>query len=104
MLLNLLGNAVEYTPRGGRITIRSAARDGRFDIVIANTNDSLDSADLPYLTEPFWRKDAAHADPSHSGLGLALVRQLAVTSQIDFQLSLNGSGELEARLSIPERT
>lgn len=102
ILANLLDNAVEYTPEHDDIHIE-AARNGRAtDIVITNTNNALESRDMEYLSEPYWRKDAAHTDPTHCGLGLTLVQQLATAAGMMLQLSLGQSGEFVARISIPE--
>jgi len=98
---NLLDNAVEYTPECGYIHIEAVRHGQATNIVITNTNHSLEQEDLEYLSEPYWRKDASHSDPGHCGLGLTLVQQLATAAGITVQLSLNDSGDVVARIAIP---
>ena len=62
VLDNLVENAVEHSPRDSdvRISIAPPAPDGhRVVVEFRNPAPQLDSADLPHLTERFWRKEAA---------------------------------------------
>ena len=73
VLRNLLDNAVSHAPAGTAIGL-SASRVGPWVIVVTeNDSGGVGNADLPHLFEPFWRRDSARHDGSHSGLGLALV-------------------------------
>jgi two-component system sensor histidine kinase QseC len=77
MVANLLSNAVEYTPRGGSIECRAEVSGSEAWLAVSNNTDSLEPDDLPHVFEPFWRKDPARTDSSHSGLGLTLVAAYA---------------------------
>jgi signal transduction histidine kinase len=70
---NLLENAVEYTPRGGKIEI--TVMDGSCQV--ANPAGELDAEDLPRLFERFWRKEVSRTGGLHVGLGLPLSRAFA---------------------------
>lgn len=74
ILSNLLANAVDYAPTGGRLSIAASSRNGLFDLTVANATEALSPQDLPHLFERFWRKDAARTDSTHVGLGLSLAR------------------------------
>ncbi len=91
---NLLENAVAYSPPGSRIEV--ALTDQA--ITVTNPAPALTPEDLPQMTHPFWRKDAARTDQSHSGLGLALVDSIARVLGLKLALSLN-DGRLAVRLS-----
>ena len=81
ILINLMENAVDYTPPHGVIRIEPGP-DGsdRFHVRITNnfTVDTLTAEDLPKLFDRFWRHDAARTGDDHSGLGLPLARAFAV--------------------------
>lgn len=103
MLGNLFGNAVSYTPAGGRIEcVGRMDGNARYVLEIANTNESITDADLQLLSEPFWRKDASRANTStNSGLGLALVATYAKLLHAQFTLSLRKPSLFVATLIIP---
>ena len=76
LLLNLVTNAIKYTPRGGRVEM-SVNRRGHDEIGIAvrDTGIGIAAADLPHVFERFWRADRARSRASAqggSGLGLAI--------------------------------
>jgi signal transduction histidine kinase len=101
ILSNLLANAVEYSPTGGAVAV--AVRRTRYavELAVSNTNGSLAAGDLAHLLQPFWRKDAARTDPSHSGLGLALVAAYARLHGAELSLDLDDENRFRVRLSFP---
>jgi signal transduction histidine kinase len=101
---NVLANAVTYTPNGGRIRCRAWISDGKYCVEVLNGNNSLTEQDLPFLTEPFWRKDAARTSSSNSGLGLALVAAYAKLLDINFGIALRAIDLFVVTLKIPLRT
>jgi two-component system sensor histidine kinase QseC len=70
---NLLANAADYTTEGGSIFCKAKRSGSQWMLIVVNDTDALHEEDLPHLFEPFWRKDTARTDGSHSGLGLSLV-------------------------------
>jgi signal transduction histidine kinase len=90
VVANLLTNAVEYTPSGGRLSVelKSAERDG-IDLAVANSTDSLRIDDLPHMFERLWRRDASRSDTSHHGLGLSLARSCADTLGFNLSATMN---------------
>jgi len=81
---NLLENAVAYSPPGSLITVTLTDDT----LTVTNPAPALTPEDLPQMTHPFWRKDAARSDQSHSGLGLALVDSIARVLGLKLVLSL----------------
>lgn len=77
ILINLVDNAVKYTPEGGGITI-SAGREGdRCRVAIRDTGVGIPEADLPHVFERFYRVDKARSrEIGGTGLGLAIVKHL----------------------------
>jgi heavy metal sensor kinase len=78
-LLNLVDNAVKYTPSGGSVTISlDKARDG-VALVVEDTGIGIDPADARRIFEPFVRLDEGRSrDTGGSGLGLAIARSIVV--------------------------
>jgi two-component system sensor histidine kinase QseC len=77
VLSNLFSNAVNYSPPAGRIACTLELLASELCLTISNPTDQLAPDDLAFLFDPFWRKDAARSDSSHSGLGLSIVASYA---------------------------
>ena len=77
VIRNLLGNAIKFTPKGGRIRVALRRKDAQVELRLSDTGEGISAAALPHIFERF-----RQADPlsSHSntglGLGLAIARQL----------------------------
>ena len=79
-LLNLVENAIKYTPPGGKVELGLTTGDGMAAITVSDTGIGLDPADADRIFEPFVRLDAARArDTGGAGRGLAIARSIAVT-------------------------
>jgi two-component system OmpR family sensor kinase/two-component system sensor histidine kinase BaeS len=88
---NLLANAIQHTPAGGRVTLRLEALPGRTArILVSDTGPGISPEDLAYIFDRFWR---GRETGGGSGLGLAITRQLveAHGGQIRAE-SMPGSG------------
>ena len=102
ILVNLVDNAVEYTPGGGRIEVETGATHGRCTLRVTNTVRDFDERDLPLLFQPFWRKDAARATDGHTGLGLALARTFARVLGCELTATLAEPARLTLTLTLTE--
>ena len=81
ILINLVENAVKYTPEGGRVIVRAAnaARGGMVVVEVIDTGIGIPPADLPRITERFYRVDKARSrELGGTGLGLAIVKHLVI--------------------------
>jgi two-component system phosphate regulon sensor histidine kinase PhoR len=77
VLLNLLDNAVKFTPEEGQVRVTAAAEGGMVDIAVTDTGVGIPSTDLPRITERFYRVDKARSrELGGTGLGLAIVKHL----------------------------
>jgi signal transduction histidine kinase len=72
LLLNLLDNAIKYTERRGRITLRLRTEENVAIITVADTGRGIPAEDLPHIFERFFRRSAKTADRTASGFGLGL--------------------------------
>lgn len=83
-VLNLLDNAIKYTPAGGRVTLTANATVDRLTVIVSDTGAGIPSEDLPHIFDRFYRVDKARSRArgvqdnmgSGAGLGLAIVKQL----------------------------
>lgn len=72
-VVNLVHNAIKFTPEGGRISIRARPEDAGVTIEVADTGAGIDPADLPRVFERFFKADRARR-AGGTGLGLSLVK------------------------------
>lgn len=79
VLLNLLTNAIKFTPKGGAITVSCERDGGRARIRVADTGIGIPPEELPHIFEPFVQLEEQPEDVSQRGvgLGLAISRDLA---------------------------
>jgi signal transduction histidine kinase len=74
-LLNLLDNAIKYTPTGGAVTVRLASEGGYMCVEVSDTGPGIPPEDLPHLFEPLYRAESVRSLPG-TGLGLTIVRAI----------------------------
>lgn len=98
-IANLMDNALKFTPAGGRVEVRTGARDGRLEISVADSGPGIPAEDRARAVEPFVR--LANAPPRDgSGLGLNLAAAVARLHGGRLSLEENAPG-LVARLELP---
>jgi len=80
ILINLVDNAVKYTPSGGAVRISArASGEAMVEVAIEDTGVGIPRADLPRITERFYRVDKARSrELGGTGLGLAIVKHLVL--------------------------
>jgi signal transduction histidine kinase len=77
VLLNLLQNAIRYSPSGSSVQVSVGHADRMATLTVRDAGCGIDPADLPHIFEPFYRADPARArNTGGSGLGLAIVDQI----------------------------
>jgi signal transduction histidine kinase len=83
VLVNLIANALRFTPEGGIVTIEVEARPQEVEVRVSDTGIGIPPEDLPHIFERSYRGDHARTLPrpgdrlgSGSGLGLAIVKGL----------------------------
>jgi signal transduction histidine kinase len=78
VLLNLVDNAVKYTPAGGTVTLAAKRRNGSVDLIVSDTGIGIPRDVGERVFEPFFRAPGARTQHGEaaSGLGLALARRL----------------------------
>ncbi len=92
VIVNLLDNAIKFTPRGGRVALRTEAQADAGVLELRDTGIGIPAEALPHLFERFFRVDAARARDSNeggAGLGLSIVQSIcsAHGAQIEVESS-----------------
>jgi signal transduction histidine kinase len=84
---NLIGNAIKYTPNGGRVDVVLEITDGFVELAVADSGLGIDPADQPHVFDKFYRaaSERVQAVPG-TGLGLAIAREVARLHGGDIQL------------------
>jgi len=94
LLLNLVGNAIRYTPEGGRIIVHAREHEGFAEVSVEDTGIGIPAEALPYLFERFYRVDRSRARHSGgSGIGLTIARHLAWAMGGDLSAESEGAGK-----------
>jgi len=79
LVVNLLDNAIKYTPRGGAVSLAVTAEGGSAVLRVANTGPDIAEAALPRLFDRFFRApESAGEAVEGSGLGLSIVRTICL--------------------------
>ncbi len=77
VLINLIGNAMKFTPEQGTITIRLKPGEEFINVEITDSGIGISEADIPRLFDEFYRVDnAINAEKKGTGLGLPLVKKI----------------------------
>jgi signal transduction histidine kinase len=80
MLLNLVSNAIKYTPASGEVNIHLTTNDHQGVITIKDTGIGIPNSDLPHIFERFYRVNADRSrNTGGSGLGLAITLAIVQT-------------------------
>ncbi len=87
MILNLVSNAIKYTPDGGRVRLGLAPTDGQVVLEVEDTGPGIPAEDLPYIFERFYRTDRARKRGKGFGLGLSIAYWIVQRHQGTIEVS-----------------
>jgi heavy metal sensor kinase len=102
VVVNLVDNAIKYTPEEGTISVSSTATDGKAVLEVRDTGIGIPQQAIPYVFERFYRVDGARSRYlGGTGLGLAIVKSIctAFGGSVSVQ-SIAGSGTV-FRVELP---
>lgn len=117
LFLNLVTNAIKYTPRGGEVELMLSRDDEHAVFTVRDTGIGIAAADMPYVFERFWRADRVRSRATERGgfgLGLAISQWIAqahggtlnVQSRLNrgstFTVTLPLAAELDRKGAVPE--
>jgi histidine kinase len=77
VLVNILGNALQYTPEGGEVWVSARHRGDAVQFLVRDTGRGIPPEELPHIFERFYRVDKSRARASGgSGIGLTISRHI----------------------------
>jgi two-component system, OmpR family, sensor kinase len=95
MILNLLDNAIKYTPEGGRVTVACRRSKEEYVLSVADTGGGIPADLQPRIFERFFRADIARSRAENggggAGLGLSISRWIAEAHHGRLELTRSGS-------------
>ncbi len=107
MILNLLDNAIKYTPEGGRVTVTCRRAADEYVLSITDTGGGIPADLQPRIFERFFRADKARSrsenDGGGAGLGLSISRWIAEAHHGRLELTRSDSGGSTFTAYVPAR-
>ena len=76
VVVNLMDNAIKFTPEGGRITLTTEDSGDRWTVTVADNGPGILPEDRPHVFERFFTADRAHTAGKGTGLGLSICQQI----------------------------
>lgn len=93
VVLNILSNAIKYTPENGKIGVKIDKVNDRVDIIVKDSGIGIPKEDLPRVFERFYRVDKARSrDMGGTGLGLAIAKTMVESN--------GGSIEIDSEINV----
>jgi signal transduction histidine kinase len=103
-LQNVIGNAVKYSPSGGRVLVAPREEAGRVRIRVEDAGLGIDAADLPHVFKPFYRgRRAVESQVRGSGIGLSLVRTIVEEHGGAVRIESHPGAGTAVTIDLPER-
>ncbi len=106
VLMNLVSNAVKYSPRGTRITLRVRQSDSQTTLTVSDQGPGIAQEDLQVLFQPFGRGRSAHTLAEGTGIGLYVVKQIieAHDGRIEVRSAPGRGATFEIQLPLVKRS
>jgi len=105
MLVNLINNAIQYTPAGGHVDLSLECKGHQAQITVSDTGQGIEPDDLPHIYDRFYRTDKARSRAvGGTGLGLSIVKWVvdAHGGEIDVESELGKGTTFRVRLPLAD--
>lgn len=105
MMINLIDNAIKYTPENGKVTVSAYAKYKHLVVKVKDTGIGIPEQDLPRLFERFYRVDKARSKKmGGTGLGLAIVKHIVLSMNGTIKVNSEVGKGTEFVITIPNET
>ena len=102
VIVNLLSNAIRFTPTDGKITLTWRTDSDGADLIVSDTGEGIDPEYIPRLTERFFRVDHGRSrDDGGIGLGLAIVKHVLARHDAELLVTSEAGKGSEFRCHFP---
>ena len=101
LVANLIDNAIDHNVEGGRIEIRTGEDTDYALFAVSNSGPPIEAAQVEKLFEPFQRLNGRTAENGHHGLGLSIVRAIAVAHNAEVAATPRSGGGLTVTVRLP---
>jgi two-component system phosphate regulon sensor histidine kinase PhoR len=102
IVVNLLSNALRYTPQDGEISLTWRSDSGAAQLIVKDTGEGIDPEHIPRLTERFFRVDRGRSRSDGGiGLGLAIVKHILLRHGAELQITSEPGEGSEFRCIFP---
>ncbi len=99
VLNNLIGNALKFTPSGGRVDVELAATSTGAELMVTDTGAGISADEMPHVFERFWRgARAPELRASGSGLGLSIVK--SIVDMHDGTINILSAPDMGTRVTV----
>lgn len=102
VIVNLLDNAIRFTPRGGSVTLATLQNDQHRILEIQDTGVGIPASALPYIFDRFYRVDQARSrEDGGAGLGLSIVRSIVAAHHAEIEVDSETGRGSRFRIKFP---
>jgi len=101
VLDNLIGNAMDHTPHGGKVVLSLEKSDGMVVVSVVDSGPGIPEQDLPNIFKPFYRGVEATKDGNHAGLGLAIANRMVKLQSGSIDVMNGVEGGAQFRFLLP---
>jgi two-component system OmpR family sensor kinase len=102
-VLNVVDNAIKFTPRGGHVQLNLEHDEGWAIIEVSDSGQGISREHLPHVMEPFYKAVSSQRPSGGAGLGLAIVKQVIELHRGKIQIDSQEGGGTKVKMYLPIR-
>lgn len=104
VIVNLLSNALKYTPEGGKVEVKVKGAEDITEISVKDTGNGIPADDLPYIFERFYRADKSRNRlTGGAGIGLTITKAIVEAHKGKIQVQSKVNEGTEFIISLPKQ-